>query len=211
MVPTLIEGDAGNDHLIGGAGPDTLLGGDGKDMLKGRGGDDLLDGGAGKDNLDGGSGNDILLGGGGNDLLNSGKGQDLLIGGLGADDLKAGSDGGSRGGSDCGERVAGDILIGGSAGYDVDTTILRDILDNDWIARFHSGDDYEDIVNDLVTNRFIAGVTAFDDGVKDKLKGSNARDLFFAGIHDKIMGKTRDELVIDLAEVLTLNDSIALG
>ena len=81
-VPTLIEGDAGNDHLTGGAGPDTLLGGDGRDTLKGRGGDDLLDGGEGKDNLDGGSGNDILLGGGGNDMLNSGKGHDLLVGGL---------------------------------------------------------------------------------------------------------------------------------
>ena len=66
-------------------------------------------------------------------------------------------------------------------------------------------------MNDLVANRFIAGETVFDDGVRDKLKGSNARDLFFADIHDKIRGKTRDESVIDLTEALTLNDFMALG
>ena len=125
--------------------------------------------------------------------------------------MKAGSDGGSGRGSDCGKRVVGDILIGGSTGYDDDAAILRDILDDDWIARFSNGDDYEDIVNDLVASRFIAGATVFDDGVNNKLKGSKARDLFFAGIHDKIKGKTRDESVIDLTELLTLDDLMAVG
>ncbi|MAD79507.1 MAG: hypothetical protein QGG71_21730 [Pirellulaceae bacterium] len=88
---------------------------------------------------------------------------------------------------------------------------MRDILDNDWIAHFAAGDSYEDIAKDLVANRFIPGTTVFDDQAKDKLKGSKkARDLFFADIDgeddddDKIKGKKKDELVIDLAELLTL-------
>ena len=61
-----------------------------------------------------------------------------------------------------------------------------------------------------MANRFISGSTVFDDQAKDKLKGSKkARDLFFADIDgeddddDKVKAK-RDELIIDLAELLTL-------
>jgi len=66
------------------------------------------------------------------------------------------------------------------------------------------------IVNDLIANRFTPGITVFDDGVKDKLKGSKkARDLFFADIDkkdkdaDKVKAK-KGELIVDLAELLTL-------
>ena len=104
----------------------------------------------------------------------------------------------------------GSILIGGLTSFDNNPATLRDILDNDWIARFAAGDAYEDIVKDLVTNRFIPGSTVFDDQSKDKLKGGKkARDLFFADIDkkdkddDKVKAK-KDELVIDLAELLTL-------
>ena len=62
-----------------------------------------------------------------------------------------------------------------------------------------------------MANRFISGSTVFDDQAKDKLKGSKkARDLFFADIDDedddddKIKGMKKDELVIDLAELLKL-------
>ena len=68
----------------------------------------------------------------------------------------------------------------------------------------------EDIVKDLVANRFIPGSTVFDDQARDKLKGGKkARDLFFADIDgeddddDKVKAK-KDELVIDLAELITL-------
>jgi Ca2+-binding RTX toxin-like protein len=51
MLLTL-NGDAGDDIVIGGAGDDTLTGGED---------DDVLIGGAGTDNLDGGPGDDVLL------------------------------------------------------------------------------------------------------------------------------------------------------
>jgi Ca2+-binding RTX toxin-like protein len=206
LVGGNIDGGPGNDNLKGGSGNDSIAGGPGKDKLDGRDGDDELDGGDEDDHLKGGNGNDALVGGPGDDKLDGGKGQNLLIGGDGGDDLKAGSGGGSDGGKD----AAGDILIAGVTAFDDDKTTLRDILDNDWIARFNSGDDYDDIANDLVADRFIPGESVFDDQDKDKLRGSKkARDLFFADIDeedkddDKLKAK-KGELIVDLAELLTL-------
>lgn len=48
-VPATLEGEAGNDTLLGGAAVDVLLGGDGNDWLEGRGANDRYDGGAGTD------------------------------------------------------------------------------------------------------------------------------------------------------------------
>ena len=53
--------------------------------IDGQGGDDVLIGGAGKDHLMGGAGNDTLIGGAGNDTLIGGAGSDTLTGGTGAD------------------------------------------------------------------------------------------------------------------------------
>lgn len=63
FLPTLIEGDGGDDHLTGGQGPDVLLGGVGNDQLNGRGGNDILIGGLGQDDLHGGQDEDLLIGG----------------------------------------------------------------------------------------------------------------------------------------------------
>jgi Ca2+-binding RTX toxin-like protein len=59
----VLNGEAGNDVLIGGDGPDVLTGGDGDDVLLGGDGDDSLDGGPGDDVLIGGDGNDIEVDG----------------------------------------------------------------------------------------------------------------------------------------------------
>jgi Ca2+-binding RTX toxin-like protein len=53
-----IEGDFGNDHIIGGTASDVLSGGYGADIIIGGGGSDQLIGGKGNDRLIGGSGND---------------------------------------------------------------------------------------------------------------------------------------------------------
>lgn len=47
----ILNGDAGNDTIIGGSGNDTLSGGDGDDQLQGGGGNDSLGGGAGTDTV----------------------------------------------------------------------------------------------------------------------------------------------------------------
>ena len=63
---------AGNDRVFGAAATSPLA-------LNGEAGDDLLVGGSGDDALDGGAGNDLLIGGRGRDTLQGGDGDDLLI------------------------------------------------------------------------------------------------------------------------------------
>jgi serralysin len=75
-----LNGDNGNDVLDGGGGIDTLIGGNGDDMLFGSVGIDTLMGGNGDDSLDGGAGDDSLTGGKGPDqfVFNAGFGDDVI-------------------------------------------------------------------------------------------------------------------------------------
>jgi hypothetical protein len=74
-----LNGDQGNDILIGGAGNNTLNGGDGEDILDGRGGSNLLNGGADTDTL-------LVSGTSGPDALTTthGAGTFTITGGLSA-------------------------------------------------------------------------------------------------------------------------------
>jgi Ca2+-binding RTX toxin-like protein len=54
-----VNGNFGNDTIIGHAGANNFLGGAGNDVLRGLDGMDFLDGGAGADVIDGGAGNDF--------------------------------------------------------------------------------------------------------------------------------------------------------
>jgi Ca2+-binding RTX toxin-like protein len=80
-----INGETGNDWLLGNSGGDRLFGGSGNDRLKGYGGNDYLSGGNNNDHLYGGRGNDKLLGGSGHDYLRGEFGKDTLTGGSGND------------------------------------------------------------------------------------------------------------------------------
>jgi Ca2+-binding RTX toxin-like protein len=71
-----INGNSGNDHLVG---SDTA------DSINGFGGDDILEGRAGNDQLRGDVGDDVLVGGAGSDMLNGGPGADSMQGGSGDD------------------------------------------------------------------------------------------------------------------------------
>ena len=55
-----LEGEEGNDTLIGSSGPDFLQGDDGNDEISGLGGDDMIPGGEGSDIIMGGAGNDYF-------------------------------------------------------------------------------------------------------------------------------------------------------
>ena len=85
ILPSTIEGSAGNDTLYGGGGADVLIGGSGDDVLIGGKGFDMVSGGAGRDKLYGNEGNDTLEGGAGNDGLSPGAGLDQVSGGTGTD------------------------------------------------------------------------------------------------------------------------------
>lgn len=73
---SMLDGDAGNNTLIGGISRDLLRGGAGNDVLDGGGGADQLEGGVGDDTLNGGLGNDLLMGGAGVNTLVGGNGDD---------------------------------------------------------------------------------------------------------------------------------------
>jgi Ca2+-binding RTX toxin-like protein len=105
-----LEGDAGNNVLIGGSGVDTLsyahataavnvslalttaqtTGGAGTDTVSQF---ENLTGSAFADTLTGSTGNNVLSGGGGDDSLTGGAGADTLVGGAGDDTLAGGTSG----------------------------------------------------------------------------------------------------------------------
>ena len=74
----ILNGDSGNDSIVGGAGDDSLQGGLGDDTLAGGNGADELSGGDGADQLRGDNGMDTLQGNAGNDLLEGGADDDLF-------------------------------------------------------------------------------------------------------------------------------------
>ncbi len=106
-----INGNSGNDTLIGWGASDTIYGGQGDDViyagypntpypidgvilaiyeqspvtLRGNAGNDFISGGNGNDSVEGNDGNDTLIGGDGNDTILGGLGDDLLTGGRGVD------------------------------------------------------------------------------------------------------------------------------
>ncbi len=95
-----MQGNGGNDTLIGTSFGDIMLGGEGNNILSGGDGDDymrtgsgtdILNGGNGVDNMGGGNGSDQLFGGAGNDYMKGEDGADILTGGLGNDNLIGGT------------------------------------------------------------------------------------------------------------------------
>lgn len=142
-----LYGDAGNDTLYGGANSDNLVGADGHDTLYGGTGDDSLKGNLGNDALSGGDGNDYLNGGAGNDMLYGGAGDDILLGGVGDDALYGG---------------AGNDILTGHGGADVFHFLASDGTDGiDTITDFNAGMDKIDI-SDL-----LSGYDPVSDAISD--------------------------------------------
>ncbi len=82
-------GFGGNDSLFGVGGNDLVYGNQGNDDLFGNSGFDILYGGQNNDELFGGTDNDTLYGDSGNDFLRGDSGFDKLYGGTGADTFVA--------------------------------------------------------------------------------------------------------------------------
>ena len=70
-LPTILDGQGGNDTLLGGRGADTIIGGDGVDLVDGNGAADSVSLGAGNDQFawESGDGSDSVEGGDGFDAL----------------------------------------------------------------------------------------------------------------------------------------------
>src|SRR5260221_270892 len=118
----ILNGNFGDDTLIGGAGGDSLSGGDGNNSESGGAGDDIIYAGLGNDSADGGAGNDFIIGDAGHDSLVGGTGDDYLQGDAGNDNL-TGGDGndnlyGGEGINNLNGGAGNDWLDGGSGAGD---------------------------------------------------------------------------------------------
>jgi len=113
-----LDGDAGDNRLIGLDGDDTLIGLAGADVLVGGRGVDTLSGGDGEDDLAGGDGNDVLSGDNDADFLDGGAGDDNLAGDSGADTLVGGDGNDILVGDALSDAVGGDDQLIGGAGND---------------------------------------------------------------------------------------------
>jgi Ca2+-binding RTX toxin-like protein len=71
-----INGNNGDNTLVGTRFADKIKGNDGDDTIRGKGGDDKLKGGADNDVIFGNKGNDKIFGGSGDDDLTGGSGRD---------------------------------------------------------------------------------------------------------------------------------------
>ena len=116
-----IDGKDGHDHLVGGDGNDTIQGGDDGDDIKGDDGDDTIDGGDGDDVIHGGFGNDTIDGGDGNDDINGSQHNDIINGGGGNDTIASGEGGGvvhGHAGNDTITTHRGNDLVDAGSGND---------------------------------------------------------------------------------------------
>ncbi|MGH9379904.1 MAG: M91 family zinc metallopeptidase [Thermoanaerobaculia bacterium] len=113
-----IEGGTGKDTLFAGAGRDYVYGGAGEDFIRGEEGDDILYGGNDRDSIFAGAGDDHVDAGKGNDEAWGGTGNDILSGGLGDDALEGGDGGtvGSQSGSDIFYAGRGSDRVSGGTG-----------------------------------------------------------------------------------------------
>ncbi|MEQ9726992.1 calcium-binding protein [Pseudomonas sp. WHRI 8822A] len=142
----VLQGNAGNDSLIGFASADLLNGYAGNDSLSGLAGNDTLYGGAGNDLLDGGDGDDLLSGDTGADTLIGGAGNDRYW--VDADDVVIEAvDGGidtieSRASWTLGDNIE-NLILSGPAVEGIGNTLNNDIRGGDGnnLLRGEAGDD----------------------------------------------------------------------
>ena len=214
IVRLSLNGDNGNDSLIGSNGGDTLDGGAGNDAANGGAGNDTIRGGTGSDQIGGGLGNDSIDGGDGNDSANGDAGNDSILGGNGNDNLKGADgadtlDGGA--GNDNLNGMAGDDLMLGNVGKDALTGGAgNDTLDggrNDDTISGNSGDDLirGDHGNDVIDagdgNNTVNGGDGNDtilasDG-QDLLNGGDGNDQINAGNgNDTITGGDGNDTIL---------------
>ena len=99
-----IEGDPGDERIVGTAGRDVIMALRGNDHVLGRGGRDRICAGPGNDVIGGQADRDALHGQGGNDKVYGGDGADRLFAGTGVANVLLGN--------------AGDDLLQGGAGFD---------------------------------------------------------------------------------------------
>jgi Ca2+-binding RTX toxin-like protein len=222
-VPVVLNGDSGNDTIVGSSGIDSIFGGDGNDeisggagndLINGNDGDDLLSGDGGDDTVFGDLGVDLLLGGAGNDLLDGGFGNDSLDGEDGDDSL-FGSFGddlliGSGGDDQLNGQVDNDTLFGGAGNDTLDGGRSDDTINGnsgDDKIRGDHGNDYigGDAGNDTIDGGDGDDTILGEDGA-DGLSGGDGDDMIIGGLmrdtisggdgNDQLLGGSGNDVIV---------------
>jgi Ca2+-binding RTX toxin-like protein len=210
LPPTTIEGQGGNDTLLGGNAAETLSGGDGDDLVDGGQGDDAIDLGAGNDSARWGAGD-------GNDTVDGGAGFDTqAVAGSGADEQLQLAANGARARL---TRSVGTVSLdlGETERVDIDTfggadTLTIDDLTGTGVQEVRP--DLEFVAGgntpDTATDRIILNGTAKDDFVS--VLGGGAQALFVLGLPTFVSiahgDPARDKLTVT---TLAGNDRIEAG
>ena len=213
----VLDGGAGNDHIVGGVGRDFIVGGTGNDFVYGLLGNDVISGGDGNDSLTGdgpavvGLNLSMPANQNGNDLIDGGAGKDLLVGEGGNDTLNGGTD---------------DDVLWGDGSYDGETPAQyssSDILDggdgNDWMSgggggdelRGGSGDDlmWGDYTQAAIDPAFHGADTLDGGDGNDTMMGAGGDDFLYGGAgNDAVWG---DAPVSMLSLSANGNDFIDVG
>ena len=169
-----IDGEAGDDLILGGSAGDVLAGGADNDTILSGSGADSVDGGSGNDFIIGNSGQDTLLGNDGADTIFGGGGKDSIRGGNGADVIR-----GNRGPDSLFGEAGDDTIIGGagkdsiSGGDDADS-----LTGNSGSDGINAGSG-ADIVNGLGGADTILGLSG-----NDTLNGGFRSDVLIGGDDD---------------------------
>jgi Ca2+-binding RTX toxin-like protein len=179
-VKLRLNGDAGEDTLIGSAFDDRIDGGDGDDSLIGNDGDDSMLGGDGADTADGGAGNDTLNGGENNDSLSGGSGDDSIFGGLDNDTLM-----GDDGNDTLLGQFGDDLLVGGADADSLEGSSGTDTLHGGGGHDFLDGGRNNDVIRGQAGDDTILGdhgddVIDGDDG-NDEILGGDGDDTIMGG------------------------------
>ena len=178
VVRVALNGDNGNDTIIGTNGTDSIDGGAGNDAVNGQAGNDLINGGDGDDVLAGGLGNDTVNGGNGNDFITGQEGDDSLSGNAGNDTIRGFE------GNDTLKGLAGDDLLNGMDGDDsIEGGVGKDSITGG------SGDDTLDGGrNDDQIN---------GNSGNDKIRGDHGNDFIHAGTEsDTVNGGDGHDTII---------------
>ncbi len=196
-----VNGDAGNDTIVGTNGDDVINGGLGDDAVNGQAGndsisgaqgEDVLSGGLGNDSIDGGNGADFLTGQAGDDSINGGDGNDTLRGfegndtliGVTGDDLLNGMDGNDS----ISGGVGQDQITGGSGDDTLDGGRNNDTINGNAGNDLIHGDHGNDYISAGTESDTVSGgdgddtIIATDGG--DLLGGGDGNDQINAGAGD---------------------------
>ena len=181
-----IEGNAANNLLQGNGGDDYIVGREGRDTIAGNLGNDVIDGGAGNDLLNGNEGNDEIHGGLNNDQINGGDGDDALYAFNGYDRIYCGA------GNDYAAGGNGtDLIFGGDGDDRLDGNAGNDrIRGGDGIDALYGGTGSDKLEGDKGNDEL------FGDGGDDVLLGGAGWDrLLGSDGDDDLSGGSGNDLL----------------